>query len=614
MGRNATVRRLGVPAALLLAGTAAAQIPAPDWRPMGSELIELSLASPASGPVERVWFSSDGAALLVRTRSGLVFRAEADGRWTPAEGQAPPPRTGIREHPLSPGRLYALAGHVYRSDDGGRSWRNLTAYQQESIIGGGMRDLAVSPQQPDIVVVANDYGVWRSADGGLSWSGIHQGLPNLPVRRILGAPESLRGLRIEAEGIGPLEWAPGERQAWRPVRDAAFEQEAALRSLLSEALRAEFSAVAAAGDYLYAGARDGRLWVSPDRGESWRLPWRPDSPGPVESIWVDRSEPRVALAALGGAGGARLLRTTNGGLFWDDLSADLPEGAAARGVTADASSGAVYLATDRGLYLTRADLRAPGPATPWRRLGGLPESAARDVRLDAGANQLFVALEGYGVYAAPAPHRRWAPQVVNAADSSPRAAAPGSLLSVVGARIEQAQAGGLAAPVLAASESESQIQIPFEALGERLVLALRAGSQSLRFDYPLQEVSPAIVLDREGAPLVVEAAGGVLLDGMNPARSGSRIQVLATGLGRVRPAWPTGLPAPLADPPAVAAPVRAYLDRAPLEVTRATLAPGYVGLYLVEVQLPEIVNLGPAEFYLESEGRQSNRVRLYVAP
>jgi len=114
--------------------------------------------------------------------------------------------------------------------------------------------------------------------------------------------------------------------------------------------------------------------------------------------------------------------------------------------------------------------------------------------------------------------------------------------------------------------------------------------------------------------LVVEAAGGVLLDGMNPARSGSRIQVLATGLGRVRPAWPTGLPAPLADPPAVAAPVRAYLDRAPLEVTRATLAPGYVGLYLVEVQLPEIVNLGPAEFYLESEGRQSNRVRLYVAP
>jgi uncharacterized protein (TIGR03437 family) len=56
------------------------------------------------------------------------------------------------------------------------------------------------------------------------------------------------------------------------------------------------------------------------------------------------------------------------------------------------------------------------------------------------------------------------------------------------------------------------------------------------------------------------------------------------------------------------------LDRSPLEVTRAVLAPGYIGLYLVEVQLPAIVNAGPAKLHLESEGRESNRVRVWLEP
>ncbi len=87
-----------------------------------------------------------------------------------------------------------------------------------------------------------------------------------------------------------------------------------------------------------------------------------------------------------------------------------------------------------------------------------------------------------------------------------------------------------------------------------------------------------------------------------------------TGRGRVQPDWPTGVPAPLENVPRVVAPVRAWLDKTPVEVTRATLAPGYVGFYLVEVQLPDIVNFGPAELYLESESRQSNRVRVYLEP
>jgi uncharacterized protein (TIGR03437 family) len=245
---------------------------------------------------------------------------------------------------------------------------------------------------------------------------------------------------------------------------------------------------------------------------------------------------------------------------------------------------------------------------------GLPDAPALDVRLDGDGNQLFVAMQGYGVYAALAPHRLGNLRVVNAADFSGRPAAPGSLLSVLGGRVRTARAGDLTFPVLAASDSETQIQVPFTAPGGSVSVALETGQGSLRLALPVEEVSPAVFIDRDGTPLVLNADSGVLLDAMNPARSNGRIQILATGLGKVRPDWPSGMAGPAEDPPQVIAPVHAYLDRAPVEVTRATLAPGYIGLYLVEIQLPAIVNAGPAELYIASEGRDSNRVRISLEP
>jgi len=598
-----------------------------DWRPLGSQLLELSLADLAGGPVERVWFSAEGDRLFIRTRSGRIYSTSGDERWTIEPSvQPPPPSSEIRllgatgpariwRHPLDPARLYAAGSDLYRSDDDGRNWLNLTNHRARSIVGDNVKDLAISPRDPDLVVLATQFGIWRSADGGLSWSGLNRNLPNLAVRRILALPEDSQGLRIEIEGAGPFEWAPGERHAWRPVRDLAWENENRLRSLLSGVLEADITSVAMAGDFLYAGSADGRLWVSPDQGRSWRLPFRSEVGGRVSRIWLDNQRPDVALAALSGTASDRVLRTTNGGLFWDDLTADLPPEATPFAITADPSAGAIYVATDRGIFYTRADLDAPGPPAPWNPLpAGLPEAPARDVRLDPQGNRLFIALEGYGIYSGTAPHRAWSPRVANGADFSTRPAAPGSLVSILGARVEHARVGAFPAPVLSASDAESQIQIPFEARGETLALDLQAQARALSLTWPLVSVSPALVVDRDGSPLVVDAETGILLDASHPARPGARLQLLATGLGEVMPPWPAGLPAPLDSPPAVVARLRAYLDQTEVAVLRAVLAPGYTGLYLVEIHLPEILNRGAAELYLEADGRQSNRVRLYIEP
>ncbi|MGO9097087.1 MAG: hypothetical protein ACLQGV_17925 [Bryobacteraceae bacterium] len=608
--------------ALLPLAVAFAQAPAgsaagvrPDWRHIGNSAVEMALASPASGAADRVWFSPDGALLFVRTAAGRVFQTADFENWQPTAA-APPnvPEGGqpIRSNLLNPQRLYSFGQNVLRSDDGGGSWSNVTAYGRTSIIGPGMRDLAVSPRNADDLVVADDLGVWRSLDGGLTWAGLNDALPNLPARKLTALPQGSRGLRLLADGLGLIEWAPGEKQAWRTVSDQAGSADSDAQRAVSETLGVEVTALVAAGDLEYAGSVDGRLWTSLDKGGTWNAPAAVER-GPVESIWVDPKDPRTALAALGGAKGPRVLRTVNAGQFWDDLTAELPEGPA-HGVAADRPTGTVYVATDRGVFFTHEDLNAAAPPANWTALVGLPEAPALDLRLDGDGNQLFVALQGYGVYAALAPHRWGNLRLVNAADFSPRPAAPGSLLSVLGGRVVAARAGSLEFPVLAATDTETQIQVPFTVPGGSVSVALDTGQGSYRLALPVENVSPAVFIDRDGSPLVLNADSGVLMDAMNPAHSNGRLQILATGLGRVRPDWPAGMAGPAEEPPQVVAPVNAYLDRTPLEVSRAVLAPGYIGLYLVEVQLPALVNAGPAELYLESEAHESNRVRVWLEP
>jgi len=587
--------------------------------------MEIGLASPVTGPVQSVWYSLDGSRLFARTRSGRVLETNDFENWSqaPAAAEAPEgatssvdrvpePGAKLAFSMATPGRVYAAGTQLYRSDDGGHSWSNLTAFHNRSIIGGPQRGLAVSPSDGDQVTVANDFGVWRSLDGGMSWSGLNQHFPNLRASRILALPAGMQGTRVLVQDLGAMELPPGAEE-WRPTADGQVQAEIVAQRNASLVLGARITAVAASRQTVYAGAADGRIWVSQDAGRTWTPSSRPGGNGPIERFFADPTEPRVALAAVGGSG-VHLLRTTNGGAFWDDLTTNLPD-SPAHGVTAERSAGAIYLATGQGVFFATADLENAGPASvTWTPISArLPAAPAADVKLDANGYQLYVALEGYGVFATAAPHRLRTLRLLNAADFSTRAAAPGSLISVVGGRVSAANAGPLTFPVLAASDTESQIQVPFEATPASLSLALQTGRGRFTFGLPVQAVSPAIFVNRDGSPMVLDGDSGLVLDG-TAARSGSRLQVLTTGLGKVRPDWPTGMPAPLENPPAVVATVKAYLDRVPVQVTHAALAPGYIGFYLVELQLPAIVNAGPAELYITADGQESNRVQVVLQP
>ena len=584
------------------------------WKRIAGTTVNQGLAGPASGPVQAVWYAAGGKRLLAQTAAGRIFETADFEHWklnttdpAPANGvsgsvfqnaSAALPEAGARVQSAS-NRLYAAGrNNVYASDDSGRTWLNLTGFNNRSIVGGGFSALAVSPANPLEICAANQFGVWRSIDGGLSWRGVNDDLPNLTVRRLL-----TRRLAVLADSA----LVGFEAGAWALLSGA--DPELASRSRFAAQTGVRVGALAQGGGILYVGSADGKLYASRDNGASWTESLRAPSAA-IDRIWVDADRPESALAASG----ARLLRTINGGGFWEDVTGTLPP-ARIHGISADRSASVVYVATDRGVFAGTLSLNDAGPApSDWKSVSrDLPAGVAWDVRLNPD-NTLTVALDGYGVFETVAPHRSRAVRLVNGADMTERPAAPGSLISVLGANVRQGTSGLLTWPVLAANNQSSQMQVPFEAATGVFQLSLEGSTERWTIPVTVRDASPAIFVDAEGAPLLLDAASGLVMDTNIAVRAGSVVQILATGLGKVTPDWITGIPAPLDSPPLVKGVVTAYLEGTPVQVTKATLAPGYVGYYIVELQIPAIVNRGAGELRILMNGDESNRVKLYLEP
>lgn len=116
--------------------------------------------------------------------SGVFVSRDGGSTWSRIEGRGLPKsplgKIDVALAPSNPNRVYALIqtkdqGSVWRSDDGGESWRVVN--WQRGLIGraGYYIRIAVSPTDQDEVLVA-DSSFWRSTDGGETfhetpWSG-----------------------------------------------------------------------------------------------------------------------------------------------------------------------------------------------------------------------------------------------------------------------------------------------------------------------------------------------------------------------------------------------------------------------------------------------------------
>ena len=125
-----------------------------------------------------------GPAQLASTRASHVTRSTDAGTSWSVVGLTNEKRiTRIAVNPLNPDILLAATwGGIYRSSDGGTSWTKTSTFSSGW-------DVAIDPSNP-LVCYAGASGVYKSTDGGLSWVKLSNGLPSSSGRLVLSLAQS----------------------------------------------------------------------------------------------------------------------------------------------------------------------------------------------------------------------------------------------------------------------------------------------------------------------------------------------------------------------------------------------------------------------------------------
>jgi uncharacterized protein (TIGR03437 family) len=218
-------------------------------------------------------------------------------------------------------------------------------------------------------------------------------------------------------------------------------------------------------------------------------------------------------------------------------------------------------------------------------------------------------------------------RVVNAADGrSPLS--PGGLITVTGrdlSPINQASrelplptalgescltVNGVPVPILFVSPSQVNAQMPFNVEGNVTMILRTPGGVSDNFNLTVLPTGPGVFHSGSAGPLtdlptVIRARNGEFVTLSNPVHREDTLTIFLTGLGRTLPPVDAGVPAPGDPAPVPLIEPEVTLGGVGLPITFAGLAPGLVGVYQINVNVPGWVPLGMDQPLAIKAGGQS---------
>ncbi|MBI4458732.1 MAG: hypothetical protein HY648_01570 [Acidobacteria bacterium] len=288
----------------------------------------------------------------------------------------------------------------------------------------------------------------------------------------------------------------------------------------------------------------------------------------------------------------------------------------------------VYVRDSKGQPLVGARVNAQlttGHSFPLAELGAgaygarwtptLPGPLGIRVTASKGSYAVSAGTSGTIVSEGADPISIFADGLVNAAFSLPSLApvAPGSLISIFGSKLSDSilqssvlpvptAIGGIKvlfddvqAPILYGSPGQFNVQVPFELEGkDRAVVRLeRSGVVAFAQDIRLTRFAPAIfTLPDLTQAAVLHNATGSLVTAATPAKRGEYLAIFVTGLGPTKTRIATGNAPSGEEAPTVETP-QVLIGGVPARVLFSGLAPGLVGLYQINVELPFETYSGP---------------------
>jgi photosystem II stability/assembly factor-like uncharacterized protein len=241
-------------------------------------------------------------------------------------------------HPTNPQIMYlgAAPAAVYRSDNGGDTWRRLPNARQPERVQMGFPTrlirLAADPSHPDEVYAGVEVGgVMRSLDGGETWSDCSTGLLKLAelphLKSKIGSDTEIEGM-MDTHALGVSGAQPGT--VFLAVRMGLFRSPD--RGMSWENMEiGRFSPLTYARDVqispsdprtMYAclspaaRSRDGSLYRSQDLGQTWqRLDHDVKARSTMMSVALHPQDPEQVYCATRGG---QVFGTQDGGATWHE--------------------------------------------------------------------------------------------------------------------------------------------------------------------------------------------------------------------------------------------------------------------------------------------------------
>jgi hypothetical protein len=219
--------------------------------------------------------------------------------------------------PQSPATLYAGTGGggVFKSINGGASWSAVNTGLKN---GYGMdvrvaESLAIDPQNPTTVYAGTLDGVFKSSNGGASWSAVNKGLEVFSGAYFIAlAIDPKNPTTVYVGTVGGVFKSSNGGASWSAANIGLTNT--VVRSL---AIDPQSPTTVYAGTTAMGG---GGVFKSSNGGASWSATGLTDIY--VQALAIDPQSPATVYA---GASGGGVFKSSNGGASWSAVNTGLPD-------------------------------------------------------------------------------------------------------------------------------------------------------------------------------------------------------------------------------------------------------------------------------------------------
>jgi len=277
--------------------------------------------------------------------------------------------------PTPGGALYYATGKGLLRSINHEPWRKLEAGLPEYYV----KTIAVHPTEPDVVWAGpGGRGVYRSKDGGRSWKSSSAGLHGGWIKKIWADPVNAGTFLVDTSAGAQRKDAKGWHDMNEPSEIGGDEK---LQSVVFDRKNPRSLCV----------GNGTRLFCSSDGGTSWSRPVKSmSSPSPsFEGFVQDLADPKTFYA--GGWANEKppdsILKSVDGGVKWKTSGKGLPKKEDVVLMRHESPKTLLALMKETGLY------RSTDGALTWTKAGaGLPEKDIRELAVDpSNASNVYVA-------------------------------------------------------------------------------------------------------------------------------------------------------------------------------------------------------------------------------